>query len=132
MIVVDASFLVVALANDGAEGHQARQRLRGEELAAPHIIDLEVASVIRKGLHAGRITAKRARQAFEDLGSFDLERVAHTSLLPRIWELRDNCTAYDAAYIALAELFRVPLVTCDGKMAGASGARCTFEVFQPS
>lgn len=117
------------LADDDSDGSQARGRARGEELAAPHLADLEVASVLRRSVLAGTIPLKRARQALQDLQDLALERVAHTTLLPRVWELRDNFTAYDACYIALAELFGAPLLTFDAKMASGSGARCAFEVF---
>ena len=129
MIVTDASFLVMALADDGADGAEARARLRGEELVAPHLADLEVTSVLRRALAAGNVTVQRAQQALQDLSDLDVERVTHTSLLPRVWDLRGNYTAYDACYVALAELFQAPLLTCDAKMAGGSGARCAFEVF---
>ncbi len=129
MIVIDASFLVVALGDDAAEGAGARARLHGEDLAAPHLIDLEVTSVLRSALRAGRMTAQRARQALQDLADLDIERVAHTNLLARVWELRDNHTAYDASYIALAELLQAPLLTYDAKMVRGTGARCAFEVF---
>lgn len=117
------------LADDDSDGSQARGRARGEELAAPHLADLEVASVLRRSVLAGTISLQRARQALQDLQDLALERVAHTTLLPRVWELRDNFTAYDACYIALAELFGAPLLTFDAKMASGSGARCAFEVF---
>lgn len=129
MIITDASFLVIALADDGGDGERARARLGGEELAAPHLIDLEVTSVLRRSVQAKHVTKQRARQALEDLTDLNIERVAHTTLLPRVWELRDSYTPYDACYIALAELFRAPLLTYDAKMAGGSGARCSFEVF---
>ena len=129
MIIVDASFLVMALGDDGTDGAQARQRLRGEELAAPHLIDPEVTSVLRRSVLSGSMTGQRAGQALRDLADLDIERVAHTALLSRIWELRDNYTAYDACYVAIAELFRAPLLTYDAKMAGGAGARCAFEVF---
>ena len=129
MIVVDATFLVIMLADDDSVGAQARDRARGEELAAPHLIDLEVASVLRRSVRAGGLPAQRARQAVQDLQDLAVARVAHTTLLPRVWELRDNFTTYDACYVALAELFHAPLLTFDAKMAGGSGARCAFEVF---
>ncbi|HEY7264631.1 MAG TPA: type II toxin-antitoxin system VapC family toxin [Trebonia sp.] len=129
MIITDASFLVMAIADDGTGGTRARTRLRGQELAAPHLIDVEVTSVLRRSARAGNVTRQRARQALQDLTDLNIERVAHTTLLPRVWELRDNYTPYDACYIALAELFRAPLLTYDAKMASGSGARCTFEVF---
>jgi predicted nucleic acid-binding protein len=129
LIVTDASFLVIAIADDGSDGGRARTRLTGEELAAPHLIDVEVASVLRRSVQTGHVTKQRAGQAMQDLADLAIERVAHTTLLPRVWELRDNYTPYDACYVALAELFRAPLLTYDARMAGGSGARCAFEVF---
>jgi predicted nucleic acid-binding protein len=129
LIVVDASFLVMMIADDDGDGSQARGRARGEELVAPHLIDLEVASVLRRSVLSGGIPPQRARQALQDLHDLAVERVAHTTLLPRVWELRANFTTYDACYIALAELFRAPLLTFDAKMASGPGAQCAFEVF---
>jgi predicted nucleic acid-binding protein len=129
LIIADASFLVMALGDDGADGARARDRLRGEELAAPHLVDVEVTSVLRRSVLNGTITVQRATQALQDLADLAIERVVHTTLLPRIWELRSNYTSYDACYVAVAELFRAPLLTYDARMASAPGARCTFEVF---
>lgn len=129
MIIVDASFLVMLLADDDSHGKQTRERARGEELAAPHLIDLEIASVLRRSARGGGVTAQRASQALRDLADLNVERVAHATVLPRIWELRDNFTAYGACYVALAEVFRAPLLTFDAKLASGSGARCSFEVF---
>ena len=129
MIIADASFLVMALGDDGPAGTQARERLRGEELAAPHLVDVEVTSVLRRSLLTRSMTEQRAGQALQDLADLTIERVAHTTLLPRVWELRGNYTAYDACYVAVAELFHAPVLTYDAKMAGAPGARCPFEVF---
>jgi predicted nucleic acid-binding protein len=129
LIIADASFLVMALGDDGPDGTQARERLRGEELAAPHLVDVEVTSVLRRSVLTRAMTGQRAGQALQDLTDLAVERVAHTTLLPRVWELRDNFTPYDACYVAVAELFHAPLLTYDTKMAGAPGALCTFEVF---
>jgi predicted nucleic acid-binding protein len=129
MIVTDASFLVTALADDTVDGVRARDRLRDEELVAPHLVDLEVTSVLRRRAIFGDITAQRADQAFRDLANLSIEYVAHNTLLSRVWELRSNYTAYDASYVAIAELFHAPLATRDAKMAAAPGARCQFEVF---
>lgn len=129
MIVVDASFLVMALADDGANGNRARVRLRGEELAAPHLVDVEVTSVLRRAVRTGGVTGQRAGQALHDLMDLEIERVPPVTLLDRVWALRANYTSYDACCVALAELFDAPLLTYDAKMAAASGARCAFEVF---
>jgi predicted nucleic acid-binding protein len=119
----------MALGDDGLDGTQARERLHGEELAAPHLLDVEVTSVLRRSVLTGSITEQRASQVLQDLADLTMERVAHTTLLRRVWELRGNFTAYDACYVAVAELFHAPLLTYDAKMANGSGARCAFEVF---
>ena len=122
----------MALGDDGLGGTQARARLHGEELAAPHLVDVEVTSVLRRSVLTGNITEQRASQVLQDLADLTMERVTHTTLLRRVWELRGNLTAYDACYVAVAELFHAPLLTYDAMMANASGARCTFEVFPPA
>jgi predicted nucleic acid-binding protein len=128
VLVVDASVLVVALADDGADGDRARQRLRGEELAAPELVDLEVASVLRKQLAVGGLDSRRAQLSLADLADLPIQRAQHLPLLTRCWELRENMTIYDAAYVALAELLEVSLLTADTRMARAPGPRCTIEV----
>lgn len=128
MIVVDASVLVPALGDDGADGDQARSRLDGESLAAPQLIDLEVSSVLRRLLLAGHLPARRAELALSDLVALPLRRVSHRTLLPRCWDLRDNLTPYDAAYLALAEILGVPLVTADLRLSQAPGLRCDVEL----
>lgn len=130
MIVVDASVIVTALADDGPDGDRARERLRGERLAAPHLLDLEVTSAWRRLVAAGELDERRARLALADLQGLRVERVRHGSLLDRCWELRGNLTVYDAAYVALAELLEVILVTADAKLAKAPGSRCPIEVLQ--
>ncbi len=128
MIVVDASILVTGLADDGPDGDLVRSRLRGEELLAPHLIDLEVTSAWRRLAAAGSIDDRRATLALNDLRSLRLERAPHEPLLERCWELRDNLTVYDAAYVALAELMQVDLLTADRRLADAPGIRCGVEV----
>lgn len=128
MIVVDASVIVTALADDGPDGDQARERLRGERLTAPHVIDLEAVSAWRRLTAGGELDERRARLALDDLQALRIERVRHGPLLDRCWELRDNITIYDAAYVALAELLDVTLVTTDSKLSKAPGARCEVEV----
>jgi predicted nucleic acid-binding protein len=128
VIVVDASVLAAALADDGADGDKARRRLAGEELAAPELIDLEVTSVWRRMVRRGELPPRRASLALDDLTSLPLARAGHLRLLLRCWELRDSLTTYDAAYVALAEALDVVLVTADRGLAGASRIRCRVEV----
>lgn len=128
MLVVDASVLAPALADDSADGDAARARLRGHALAAPELIDLETLSVIRRQLHIGRLDARRAGLARIDLIELPLRRAPHAPLLERCWELKDTLTVYDAAYVALAELLEAVLVTADARLAGAPGPRCEIEV----
>ncbi len=130
MIVVDASVLIVALLDHGVDGDGARARLRGEELVAPELIDLEVCSVLR-GLVLGRkLSARRARLALGDLSALPMPRAPHLPLLDRCWALRANVTPYDASYVALAEALACPLVTADLRLARASGLRCTVELLR--
>lgn len=128
MIVVDASIIASALGDDASDGERARKRLAGERLAAPELIDLEVASVWRRAAGAGRLEGKRAHQALADLAALPLERAPHQPLMSRIWELRENFTPYDAAYVALAELLEAALVTADQHLARAPAADCEIEL----
>lgn len=128
MIVVDASVLATALADDTAVGVRVRERLADESQYAPELIDLEVASAIRRLLAARKLSPERAHAAIKDLRELPLRRVSHRPLLARCWELRDNSTIYDAAYIALAEALRAPLVTADARLANAPGSRCAFDL----
>lgn len=130
MLVVDASVLVVAIADDGPDGDQARTRLRGERLAAPELVDLEVASVLRRQLGLGTLNARRAELALTDLAALPLARATHRPLIARCWELRDNLTIYDAAYVALAEALETTLLTGDRRLARATGPRCPIEVLR--
>ena len=128
MIVVDASVVASALGDDGPAGERARGRLAGERLVAPQLLDLEVASVWRRFVRAGRLDDDRAVQALEDLHLLPLERVRHDPLMPRIWELRQNFTCYDAAYVVVAEALEVPLVTADAALSRAPGVSCDIEL----
>jgi predicted nucleic acid-binding protein len=132
VIVVDASILATALGDDGPDGDGARERLRGERLAAPELVDLEVLSVWRRQARQGKLDARRAQLALADLASVPLRRAQHRPLLARCWELRDNLTIYDAVYVALAEALDVTLHTGDGRLARASGLRCRIEVLRPA
>jgi len=130
VIVVDASVLAVALADDGDDGRRARDRLMGETLAAPELVDLEVVSVWRRQVAAKLMTARRATLAVSDLEDLPLRRSVHRPLLTRIWELRHVVTPYDAAYVALAEALNVALVTADARLARAPGLRCEVEAIR--
>ena len=131
MLVVDASVLVVALADDGPDGDRVRQRLRGEQLAAPELIDLEVGSVLRRQNRAGQIDDRRADMALNDLAAIPVQRAGHSRLLGRCWELRQSLTFYDAAYVALAEALQVTLLTGDRRLARAAGPACPIETIAP-
>jgi predicted nucleic acid-binding protein len=99
-----------------------------ETLHAPHLLDVEVAQVLRRYTRTGELDTARGLQALEDLVDFPLTRYPHDLLLLRIWELRHNVTAYDAAYIALAEALGVPLITRDAALASAPGNRARIEL----
>jgi predicted nucleic acid-binding protein len=127
LIVVDASVIAPALADDDEDGERARSRLQGERLTAPELLDLEVVSVIRKAFASGALSRRRAGLALADLIDLDLERISHRPMLARIWELHENLTPYDAAYVALAETIDATLVTADRRLSLAPGPRCTIE-----
>jgi len=128
VIVVDASVLAPALADDTSDGDLSHARLRGNILVAPELIDLEVASVWRRQVTAGRLEVRRADEAVADLLALPLQRVRHRQLLTRCWELRHNLTQYDAAYVALAELLDAVLVTGDKRLSRAPGVCCRVDV----
>ncbi len=128
MIVVDASVLAAALADDESDGDRARARLRGASLVAPELIDLETASVVRRQFRAGKLSERRARLALADLMDLPLRREPHRPLLARCWELKDNLSVYDAAYVALAQTLGVVLLTADVRMAQSPGPRCEIEL----
>ena len=129
MIVVDASVLATALGDDGPDGLRMRSRLDAERvLWAPEIVDLEVAMAWRRQLDVGWLELAGAQQALGDLAELNLLRASHRPLMPRIWELRDNLTPYDAAYVALAETLDATLLTADGRSTRAPSLRCEVEL----
>lgn len=118
MIVVDASVaLEVLLQTPVGKAVEPRIVQRAETLHAPHLIDVEIAQVLRRYAAQGAITAPRCQEALDDWRAFRVYRYTHEPFLRRIWELRDNVTAYDAMYIALAEALDAPLITCDARLA---------------
>ena len=124
MIVLDASAALEVLLRTEAASAVGRLIFdRRTSLHAPHLIDLEIAQVLRRYSTSGKITGTRGKQALEDLIDFPLTRYPHDFLLPRIWELRRNVTAYDAAYLALAEALGAVLVTRDARLGAAPGCR---------
>lgn len=129
MIVVDASaILEVLLRTPAAAAAAARLLDPRETLHAPHLIDVEVAQVLRRYAASNAVDAARGRAALADLADFPLTRYPHGLLLPRVWELRADLTAYDAAYVALAEALDAPLLTRDRRLAAAPGHRARIEL----
>jgi predicted nucleic acid-binding protein len=122
LIVVDASALIeVLLRSPKAAVIEARLFAPGETLHAPHLIDVEVAQVMRRYAASGDIDGERGRAALTDLADLPLRRYPHDLLLPRVWSLRNNLTAYDAVYVALAEALDAVLLTGDRRLAAAPG-----------
>lgn len=128
MIVVDASAMLEVLLRTPAAGAVEARLFGGETLHAPHLLDLEVAQVIRRYERGGDLTARRGREALEDFGGFRIERYPHFPFLMRVWSLRANATAYDACYLALAEALDAPLLTRDGRLASVPGHSAKVEV----
>jgi len=128
MIVLDAS-VVVDLLLGTPSGKEIADRIADPDqtLHAPELLDLEVAQVLRRYEAARTLSAERGRAALHDLLDLDVERYGHGPLLPRIWELRPNLTAYDAAYVALAEALGAVLLTRDARIAAAPGHRARVE-----
>jgi len=129
VIVVDASAVLEVLLVTPV-GVRVGERIfaPGEALHAPHLLDVEVAQVLRRLLLAGDLTAGRGQEALEDLADLRLTRHPHRPFLARIWELRHNVTAYDAAYVALAEALGAPLLTCDAPLARSAGHTARIEL----
>lgn len=129
MIVVDASIVVAALLSSGGAGARARERLRLDtDLHAPHLLDVEVTAALRRRVRLGQTELRLATRAMRDLADLPALRWDHEPLLQRVWTLRENLTAYDAFYVALAEALEAPLITSDGGLSRASGLRCQVEV----
>ncbi|WP_283133528.1 type II toxin-antitoxin system VapC family toxin [Rhizohabitans arisaemae] len=131
MIVVDASALVEALTGNGAVGEEARSALAADHRwAAPSHLLLETVSVVRGRLLGHKISPAVAEEAIKALGDIVVDRVDESTLLHRIWDLRSNLTAYDAAYVAAAEALGCALITADGKLARSTGPRCEIRLLE--
>ncbi len=124
MIVVDASATVSALLNAGP----ARRALADEQLHAPHLVDCEVANALRRGVAARRLEADAAWTALDRWRRLGVTRYPVTGFLDRVWELRENISAYDASYVALAELLDCSLLTADARLGRVPGTRCPITV----
>ncbi len=122
--MVDASAAVLGLLNNG----DARAMLGSSCMACPHLTDSEVAHALRAQVLRSEVTAAAASKAIDAWGRIGIERVGVRGLLSRIWELRDNISAYDATYVAVAEALEASLVTADGRLARATGPRCAVTV----
>jgi len=129
VIVLDASAAIELLLHTRA-GDDVRKRVShpAESLHAPHLLAVEVAQVLRRFASTEVIDADTAAAALDDLASLDIEHYDHEPLLPRVWELRDNLTAYDAVYVALAEVLDAPLLTFDERVATAPGHGARVEM----
>lgn len=124
MIVLDASAAVLALLNDG----DARRSVMREAVAVPHLVDAEVAHALRAQVQRGRVGMRDAEVALARWARLGLRRFPVVGLLPRVWQLRENLTAYDASYVALAESLGCALVTADARLARAPGPTCAITV----
>lgn len=131
MIVVDASAVLELLLRT-ERGIKAQERVldSGESLHAPHLIDIEVTQTLRRLVIVKEITAARGKEALEDHLSLNIKRAEHKGLLERVWSLRDSITAYDAAYVVLAEILNSPLITCDAKLARSHGHKARMELIE--
>ena len=128
MLVVDASVLAPVVGDAGSDGQRFRERLRGESVAGPDLLRVEVASVVRRHVGVGKLTEQQATAAIDDLLSFPITVYPTGPLLRRVWELRPNVTAYDSCYVALAEALGVQLLTADRRLTDAPGPRCAIEL----
>jgi predicted nucleic acid-binding protein len=131
VIVVDASALLEFLLQT-PQGTRVETRLfrDGDELHAPHLIDVEVTQGLRRLVRLREVSPDRAAEAIADLVDLDLHRHAHLDLLARVWKLRENITAYDAVYVALAEALNATVVTCDDPLAKAPGHSARIEMVE--
>jgi predicted nucleic acid-binding protein len=130
MIVLDASAAIDWLLQTPV-GKKIERRIfsRNESLHAPHLLDLEVAQVLRRLVRHGAISEHRAEGAVRDLIDLRMNRYSHCLFLPRVWQLRENFSAYDAVYIALAENLNAALITRDARLAAGPGHRAAIEIY---
>ena len=131
MIVLDASAVIAVLVGQGQVAELIRQKIEipDQSLHVPHVMDLEVLHALRRQILLGTLSRERSSEALDDLKNITFVRYPHATFVDRIWSLKDNLTAYDAAYIALAEALDAPLVTMDARLARAPGSRAVVEVY---
>lgn len=129
-LVADASVVVAALVDDGPDGRWAETTLAAHDLAAPHLMPAEVANILRRAALGGELGSDTAALAHADVLDLRVSLFPYEPFAARVWELRENVTAYDAWYVALAEQLDSPLATLDQRLAGAAGPRC--EILMPS
>jgi predicted nucleic acid-binding protein len=125
-LVVDASAVVAALVDDGPDGRWAETVIASEPLAAPRLMPVEAANLLRRAALRGHLSQDAAAMAHADLSTLRVELFAYEPFAQRAWQLRDNVTSYDAWYVALAESLGAALATLDEKLAHAAGPRCAF------
>ena len=125
-LVVDSGLVVAARVDSGPDGRWADQLLAPDSLAAPHLMPVEVANVLRRAAMSGEISADTASMAHADLLNLRVELFSYEPFATRVWELRDNVTAYDGWYVALAESLGARLATLDLRLSRAAGPRCGF------
>jgi predicted nucleic acid-binding protein len=125
-LAIDASLVVAAIVDSGAEGTWADELLGSDTLIAPHLLSVEVDSVLRRAAIAGDISADSASLAHADLLALRIDLFAYEPFAERVWELRETISAYDAWYVALAESMDAPLATLDRRLARSQSARCRF------
>lgn len=126
MLVIDASLVVSALIDNGQEGLWAHEILGSDKLAAPHLMLVEVANILRRSVQQGNISADSATLAHADLLDIRITLFPYDPFALRVWELRHNITCYDAWYVALAESLKAKLATLDERLSRAQGPQCSF------
>lgn len=129
LIVIDTSAVLAALAG-GAPGRQARTRIAAAgSLHAPHLLDVEILHALRGLVRGGKLSLDRAQDVRTDFADLTITRYPVAGMSHRIWQMRDNLTAYDACFIALAEALECPMITCDERLSRAAGHSAQVEVY---
>ncbi len=131
-VVVDASAVAAALVDDGNDGTWAEAELIRDDLAAPHLMPVEVANILRRAVLARHLSLDSATLAHRDLLRLPVQLFPYEPSAERVWQLRNNLSAYDAWYVAVAEALDAPLVTLDRRMSRARGPRCPFRLPPPA